>query len=80
MASWGLQINRRLKALVCLGCQAVVLPSQVPTHISKQHKSARLHVDQAVIDQAVASEGLYQGWPVLSLDTPLQYAGVKLVL
>ena len=79
LAPWGLQINRHLKALVCLACKAVVLPSAIHKHHLAQHKSSRITVDMAIIKNAVASEGLCEDWPEPPFGVPKQYLGLDVV-
>ncbi|KAI0760827.1 hypothetical protein C8Q74DRAFT_1221362 [Fomes fomentarius] len=79
LAAWGFLINRRLKALICLACQAVVLPSHIQGHLSQQHKWFKARIDMQVIDQAVATEGICEDWPAIPAATPLQFQGLSLL-
>ncbi|KAI0753879.1 hypothetical protein C8Q74DRAFT_1222390, partial [Fomes fomentarius] len=79
LAAWGLLINRRLKAFICLACQAVVLPSHIQGHLSQQHKGFKARIDMQVIDQAVATEGICEDWPAIPAATPLQFQGLSLL-
>ncbi|KAI0767861.1 hypothetical protein C8Q74DRAFT_1219603 [Fomes fomentarius] len=79
LAAWGLLINRRLKAFICLACQAVVLPSHIQGHLSQQHKGFKARIDMQVIDQAVATEGICEDWPAIPAAMPLQFQGLSLL-
>ncbi|EIW51682.1 uncharacterized protein TRAVEDRAFT_54435 [Trametes versicolor FP-101664 SS1] len=84
LATWGFQINRRLEALVCVGCKSVVTPTAAVSHhhkppaaaISHHRKPAKLRVDRNVL-QALVDEGSIQsGWPTV---TPgdVEYQGLE---
>lgn len=66
LATWGLLINRRLKALICLACQAVITPPTVITHMSRQHKGARISVDVTRLTEIVHEENIQLGWPSIT--------------
>lgn len=76
LTPWGLLINRRLKALVCLTCQAVIPPAQVPGHISRQHKDARIRVDREKLRQIVEAEGILPDMPDISAANQVEYEGL----
>ncbi|KAI0628002.1 hypothetical protein C8Q77DRAFT_1068933, partial [Trametes polyzona] len=77
LATWGLQINRRLKALICMTCQAVVQHTHVANHMTRQHKDARVAVDKALLANIVRQEGIVDSWPDISIDKPVEFEGLE---
>ncbi|KAI0682834.1 hypothetical protein C8T65DRAFT_750026 [Cerioporus squamosus] len=63
--AYGMRINRRLKSLICLACQAVVLPQNVKPHLSKLHSGHKIRVDEELIMATAATENITTTWPVL---------------
>ncbi|KAM5542551.1 hypothetical protein V8D89_004010 [Ganoderma adspersum] len=74
---WGLQINRRLKALICTSCHAVVLPSNVQIHMTYAHKTAGIHINKDRLEEIVVQEGLVRDWPVVPSGIPPSFAGLE---
>ncbi|RPD68461.1 hypothetical protein L226DRAFT_576353, partial [Lentinus tigrinus ALCF2SS1-7] len=73
--AYGMRINRRLRALVCLACQAVVLPENIKPHLFKLHPGHKIRVDEELIMATAAAENITTTWPVLpSKGIPVQYA------
>ncbi|KAI0628117.1 hypothetical protein C8Q77DRAFT_1041495, partial [Trametes polyzona] len=77
LATWGLQINRRLKAFICMTCQAVVQHTHVANHMTRQHKDARVAVDKALLANIVRQEGIVDSWPDISIDKPVEFEGLE---
>ncbi|KAI0363069.1 hypothetical protein BV20DRAFT_984026, partial [Pilatotrama ljubarskyi] len=73
---WGFLINRRLKCFICLACQAVVLPSSILQHLSRQHSDTRISVDSNLLGRITASEHILHHFPPSPASTPLAFAGL----
>lgn len=55
-----------------------MLPAHIPSHVNKEHKSARLQVDKIIIAQAVEEQDLCTTWPQIpSSPIPIQYQGLE---
>ncbi|KAI0348830.1 hypothetical protein OH77DRAFT_1526125 [Trametes cingulata] len=76
LARWGVLINRRLRAFICLACQAVVLPSALSQHLSRQHSDARISVDADDIAAIAERENILDELPIID-GTPIEYEGLK---
>lgn len=79
LATWGFLINRRLKTLICMTCQAVVLPSHAPTHITRQHKACQISINKVLLNTIVQQEGLSTSWPELTTVNPVEFEGLERV-
>lgn len=76
----GVQINCCLKSFLCLGCEAVVLPAHIHSHMSKIHKSANTSIDMKVINNPNTNEGLSMNWPPIPVEPPLHFPGLETIL
>ncbi|KAI0362861.1 hypothetical protein BV20DRAFT_912704, partial [Pilatotrama ljubarskyi] len=76
LSRWGMLINRRLKAFICVACQAIVLPAALSQHIAQLHEDARVSVDADQLASIVENEGILNNLPVID-GTPVEYAGLE---
>ncbi|KAI0362864.1 hypothetical protein BV20DRAFT_916905, partial [Pilatotrama ljubarskyi] len=76
LSRWGVLINRRLKAFICVACQAIVLPSALAQHTTRQHKDARVSVDPNQLASIVENEGILDMLPAID-SMPVEFAGLK---
>ncbi|KAI0362826.1 hypothetical protein BV20DRAFT_905965, partial [Pilatotrama ljubarskyi] len=76
LARWGVLINRRLKAFICVACQAIVLPAALSQHITQLHEDARVSVDADRLASIVENEGILNDLPIID-GTPREYAGLE---
>ncbi|KAI8974144.1 hypothetical protein BD414DRAFT_390833, partial [Trametes punicea] len=67
LSTWGFLINRRLKCFICMSCHIVILPSHLPSHITKKHKDTCISVDKSRVQEIAHQEGLLSSYP----DTPV---------
>ena len=75
--TYGMRINRRLRSVVCLACQAIVLPQNIKPHLFKLHSGHKLHINEDLVLATAAAEGISTAWPVLPQEgIPIQYAGL----
>ncbi|KAH9852007.1 hypothetical protein C2E23DRAFT_860305 [Lenzites betulinus] len=79
LATWGLLINRRLQALVCMTCQVVVLPSHLPRHFHTNHKEAKINFSQEELDEIVGQENILPNWPAIPSARQVEYEGLRRV-
>ncbi|KAL7278856.1 hypothetical protein ACG7TL_006687 [Trametes sanguinea] len=76
LATWGLLINRRLKSLVCVLCEAVVIPSHVVSHIHNKHKVARIQVNKAALEEIVQQEDILTTYPDVPPPDQVEFEGI----
>ncbi|KAI0369485.1 hypothetical protein BV20DRAFT_916933, partial [Pilatotrama ljubarskyi] len=76
LARWGVLINRRLRALICVACQAIVLPAALSQHIAQLHEDARISIDADRLASIVENESILNDLPVVD-GTPVEYAGLE---
>ncbi|KAI0323904.1 hypothetical protein GY45DRAFT_1349651 [Cubamyces sp. BRFM 1775] len=77
LTTWGFLINRRLKALICMSCCCMVLPSSLPSHLVRQHPGAHIPFNKHTLEEIVEQEGLLSDWPALPLPDVLEYEGLE---
>ena len=58
LSTWGLCINRRLHAFICMECECVVPASTALNHITKTHQSAHLQVDNHHLNTIISQENI----------------------
>lgn len=64
--------------LICSGCGVAVMPSQVPSHLREQHKTAKLQVDQPKFMDACQSMRIAETFPTLGYGPMEQIEGLTL--
>ncbi|TBU36526.1 hypothetical protein BD309DRAFT_1085135, partial [Dichomitus squalens] len=58
ISQWGMMLNRRLRAFVCMECEAVVLPQHLKKHIAHKRLPRATAASTTHVDEVVAFAGL----------------------
>lgn len=66
LTKYGLALNTRLEALICLTCADAVLPGFVHDHLKARHSHGHAAFTQDDVDDAIADHDVHLSWDALA--------------